>query len=337
MYEAVSIFRSNALKCLMFIFFLQTSLARSSGLPVLAPRPTDSGFPALSALSVGMSWIFDWDDNIAFMPTDVYIYDKLTGAERVITTQVYAEIRDDLKNGSGKWGRFEVRRGNGTGTFRRFEKGVGTNYFLEDLKKMVEGPEFEKRKGPVWHDMIEALSTDYSARQFFILTARSNPPEEIYEGFKYLLAKGIIKYLPPLENLYSAANPANPSAAKADKFAMHLYRQSMAQVHHTAPEVLGRDGNQDERTHLVGYSDDDWGNFEAILNVSVAGIKAGKWSNVKITLKYTGRDPRGKNMRSVVIKSDATLRPSVEGENRAIRVQMMGCEEPLVQSPKSAA
>ncbi len=290
----------------------------------------------LPALSVGMSWIFDWDDNIAFMPTKVYVYHKTTGAEVAITTQQFAEIRDSIKSGTGEWGQFELRKDKVTGSFRRFESGIDGNFFLEDLASMVEGPEFEKRKGPAWNRMVEALSTEYSAKQFFILTARSNLPEEIFEGLQYLHKKGFIKFLPPKANIYSAQDPANPSAAKAAKFVEHLDRQSRTVVSASAPKVLDRDGVNQAQTHLVGYSDDDWGNFEAVMNAAVAGVKSNKWRNIKIVLKYTGRDARGANMRSVVIKSDGSLRPSIECENSAFRIHLMGCEAPL-STPKTAA
>ena len=104
----------------------------------------------------------------------------------------------------------------------------------------------------------------------------------------------------------------------------------------SAPKVLDRDGVNQAQTHLVGYSDDDWGNFEAVMNAAVAGVKSNKWRNIKIVLKYTGRDARGANMRSVVIKSDGSLRPSIEGENSAFRIHLMGCEAPL-STPKTAA
>jgi len=292
----------------------------------------------LPALSVGMAWIFDWDDNIAFMPTKIYLFHKETNQEVSITTQQYAEIRGDLKAGVGEWGAYRIDRDPVRGSFRRFEDRTDGNYFLEDLIEMVTSPNFHKMKGPVWEQMITALSTEYTAKQFFILTARSNPPEEIYEGLQELHRRGIIRYLPPLENIYSAQNPAEPEQAKADRIAQHLDRQSKVVVSAQGPEVLDRDGVTKTRVHLMGFSEDDWGNFVRVLETVQEGVKRGKWRNVKVVLKYTGNNPLGAQMRDVVVKSDGTLRKATPGENRSFRIQLMpgACETQLMQDKPAA-
>jgi hypothetical protein len=291
---------------------------------------TTAATPPVGAI---MRWVFDWDDNIAFMPTKIYLFEKGTGRELEISTRDYAENRKDLEKGIGKYANYEVRSEKITGSFRRFENGIDGNYFLQDLASMVEGPEFGQRKGPAWNDMIEALNNEMMAKQFMILTARSNHPQELYEGLQYLQKKGIIKYLPPLANIRTASNPKDPSGAKALEFVQMLDNDARVAINNLGPEVLDRDAIRKVRTHLIGYSDDDWNNFEAVMNAAIAGVKAHKWSNIKIVLKYTGHDPRGANLRSVVIQSNGELRASIKGENDTFRVKLEQCERELALKP----
>src|SRR4051812_5783435 len=82
-----------------------------------------------------LAWNFDWDDNIAFMPTKIVLFDKQTGTELEISTGEFADVRNEVGK-SGKYAGYETRDNPVTGSFKYFRDGTSQNYFLQDIIKM---------------------------------------------------------------------------------------------------------------------------------------------------------------------------------------------------------
>lgn len=119
-------------------------------------------------------YAFDWDDNILFMPTKIYMEHLVDG--EWITTQVstaeFAEVRNDKTN----W-RIDYEK-----AFVEFrDQGErGDLAFLEDVKTAIS----KNNLGPSWIDFIECLSSGYL---FAIITARGHESESMRKGIEWII------------------------------------------------------------------------------------------------------------------------------------------------------
>lgn len=122
-------------------------------------------------------YALDWDDNILFMPTLVYMEEKVgdNWIPRSLNSKEYASIR---KN-KGNW---RPVNNNPQEAFIEFEEFSprGTNAFLEDVIYAIENKMF----GPSWSDFIECL---VSGSIFAIITARGHKEESILKAIKWII------------------------------------------------------------------------------------------------------------------------------------------------------
>ncbi len=271
-------------------------------------------------------WNFDWDDNIFYMPTDIVVYRKGSVEEKRVSTAAFATVRQQLGK-PGDWEEYEVRT---PGSFRFFrDSPEGRNYFREDIDRAI-GSNRPDWIGPSWEPFLFALSRPNTARNVTIITARGHSPKAMQDGLRFLQERGYFRNLPEVENLFPVSHPSlagsadNPSATKAKVMQEILDKLSAIPVGDDDPTVLDRDGTGGARLHLWGFSDDDWGNFEAARDTLSAGVKDGRWSNTKITVFYTGiHDPEHEPCR-LVIKSDGSLREQQPQEANEGTLTTMG-------------
>jgi hypothetical protein len=290
-----------------------------------------------------LGWNFDWDDNIMFMKTPIVLFKKGTKEEKLVSTGEFAEVRQNLGVAGSEWADYETRGGDGE-SFRYFADSRGKNHFLDDvLDAMKQDP--EKWQGPSWKAFVEACSRQETARQVTIITARGHSPAKMYAALKKLREMGILKFLPPQKNLILVGNPkfggnsADPSARKA------FYMKQFLDAIQKKPvlgdfEVVDSDGTGKRLQHLWGFSDDDYGNFEKAVKELGAAIKEkpGRWSNIKITLFYTGTKKEGVKPHAVVLDSKGEPRRLLPAEiGEAARILGKKDCDPYYQWLKEAA
>jgi hypothetical protein len=109
-------------------------------------------------------YLFDWDDNLLYMPSQIYLLNK-EGFEVAISTGEYAIIRKHIdKSGLSLM----------EDSFRDFKSNL--NPFLRDIQNSTIGPS--------WNDFVEAINT---GAFFSIITARGHSPEVFKETIKIFL------------------------------------------------------------------------------------------------------------------------------------------------------
>ena len=231
----------------------------------------------------GRYYAFDWDDNLLFMPTEIYF--NIVGTTTVVgvSTHKFAEIRE-LIGKPGKYKNYQFTEGS----FRDFRV-EGDQKFLEDVKA---GPE----TAPAWNDFVECLN---SASVFAIITARGHKPETLKEAVKILIDmnyKGIDKDKIKNSLAHYAKLKGKNKANTIDKYLnmCRFYPVSYRVTDGAAsPEELKKDAMGDFRNYVnnlnqeldinaastvnLGFSDDDFKNFELMRSTFP-----------DITSKYTG-------------------------------------------------
>ena len=112
-------------------------------------------------------YLFDWDDNLLYMPTQVYLVDRY-GKEFSLPTSEYAKIRKNMSEFGYRYL---------PDSFRDFRSGVIP--FLVDVQNA--------KLGPSWNDFVEAINT---GAFFGIITARGHDPKVFKETIKVFVNNG---------------------------------------------------------------------------------------------------------------------------------------------------
>ncbi|MFK7806051.1 MAG: hypothetical protein AB8G95_30760 [Anaerolineae bacterium] len=114
-------------------------------------------------------YIFDWDDNILFMPTRIHL--QLDGEPIDVTTKEYAELRHDKT--------YQLLNGNPDDAFSGFRDGTGD--FVGDTQFALDA----KRYAPSFAAFKRAL---LKARLFCIVTARGHSSATIRAGVETFIS-----------------------------------------------------------------------------------------------------------------------------------------------------
>ena len=123
-------------------------------------------------------YMFDWDDNIMFMPTKIYLETE-DGSELGMGTEDFAHYRENLDPKTGKaYKPFdyegEMIVGLANNPFRDFKS--GESEFIRDMNNA--------EIGPAWDDVVEAVN---SGSYLAIITARGHNPEVFKKAFYELI------------------------------------------------------------------------------------------------------------------------------------------------------
>ena len=115
-------------------------------------------------------YMLDWDDNILFMPTRIYL--QRDGKPVDVTTKDFAEIRTDPS--------YEPLNGDWDQAFKGFRDGTGD--FVGDTREAIASESF----APSFRAFKRALR---EARLFCIVTARGHAAQTIREGVEVFIAE----------------------------------------------------------------------------------------------------------------------------------------------------
>lgn len=123
-------------------------------------------------------YMLDWDDNIMFMPTKIYLSTE-DGGEIGMGTEEFAHYRNKLNPETGKAiepfeFEGEMIVGLANNSFRDFKSGLSE--FVRDMS--------DATLGPAWDDVVEAVN---SASYLAIITARGHNPNVLRNALKILI------------------------------------------------------------------------------------------------------------------------------------------------------
>jgi hypothetical protein len=227
-------------------------------------------------------YAFDWDDNIATMPTRIMLKDE-DGNPVGMTTEDFAHYRHKIGKEDFEYdGKIIV--GYDEEPFRNF-KTAGDKAFLVDA--MLAKP------GPAWNDFVEAIN---NGSIFSIITARGHNPNTIKEAvYNYIISgfNGInkdellknvkkfrnfadedelsdieliksyldlCKFYPVTFGKGSAASPEEEKVKALEEFVDYIKELSQ-RIHKKA---FLKNNVRNFFTPTIGFSDDDIKNVEAI-------------------------------------------------------------------------
>lgn len=193
-------------------------------------------------------YIFDLDDNIIHTGSATFIYHKVTGEERALSSAEFVRQRTFVGT-EGPYKDYFVDPTAGR-SFRRFGDDLEGKVFpfLEDLEEAVKKPNWQ---GPSWNRFVKAISRE---RTMAIITARGHHPDRIEEGVKWLAANGFIPKMPDIHSIYSVTSGHTKKKIRwtGPDLISSMKKQAL---HHFIESVYEEFGH--EPAHRFGFSDDD--------------------------------------------------------------------------------
>ena len=156
-------------------------------------------------------YFFDFDDNIAFLSTPIFVFHKETGAELSLSSHEFAQHSQWIGE-KGPYKDYQVNLCDHTGSFRRFrdqefslvEKFMGRKQkFVDDLAEALGFADFQW-KGPSWNCFYHAV---YNKRPISLITARGHHPNTIQSGLNLLAKEGHLPHRPNLFAIFPVSHP----------------------------------------------------------------------------------------------------------------------------------
>jgi hypothetical protein len=210
-------------------------------------------------------YFFDFDDNVAFLTTAIFLRHRVTDQEIQISSREFAQ-QSAFIGKEGLYADYTVDPDAKAGSFRCFrdrdfswmERMVGRRQmFVEDLASALGMPDLHW-KGPSWNCFYHAV---FNARPVALITARGHHPNTMVEGIRLWVEEGHLPYEPNYLALYPVSHPEikKQLGLPESHSVPHLKQKALREAVARAKQVYG-----DNPHHRFGMSDDDPRNIEWI-------------------------------------------------------------------------
>jgi hypothetical protein len=224
-------------------------------------------------------YFFDFDDNIIFLSTLIFILNKKTKEPKRLTTGEFANIHPQLGH-RGKYQNYDVfdetvdskKYGRLHGSFNNFLdiseeelKSGQKQHFVLDVEKAIETADQKSWQAPSWDLFVYACKQQ---RPISIITARGHSPETLKAGVRVLVDKGLLLQEPNYLTVFPVANDdvcrelcsEQPNVPDLKRNTPALKRIAIRKSVDKAIEKYGS-----EPDHRFGMSDDDPQNVDLII------------------------------------------------------------------------
>lgn len=213
-------------------------------------------------------YFFDFDDNVSFLPTEMYLFHKETGRETKIGTGEYAKY-SNLIGKSGLFKDYTLDLCDKNGSFRRFRDQESNWFqrlffrkeeaFVQDIKRAVKRPE-ELWKGPSWNCFYHAV---FNQRPISIITARGHEPETIKKGISVLVKEGFLPCEPNYLNVLPVSNDRVRKELGDENLSLSVPELKKLSIQKSVELAFERYGSS--LFHRFGMSDDDENNIKLVM------------------------------------------------------------------------
>ncbi|MEZ4873312.1 MAG: hypothetical protein R2827_13930 [Bdellovibrionales bacterium] len=212
-------------------------------------------------------YFFDFDDNIAYLTTPIWIFHKKTGNPIKLSSGEYAHFKNAVGR-YGKYADYEFNYGP-QGSFKSFRdknlrfynRMLGEKQdFVLDVKDVLSYPDFDW-KGPSWNTFYHAV---YNRRPLSLITARGHKPETIVKGISQFVKKGFL----PNEPNYLSIFPVNCESTQLDLTGQfnegaNISKLKQMAIRKSVEQAIQQYG--ENPYHRFGMSDDDPDNIKMII------------------------------------------------------------------------
>ncbi|MEY9230997.1 catechol 2,3-dioxygenase-like lactoylglutathione lyase family enzyme [Bradyrhizobium japonicum] len=226
-------------------------------------------------------YFFDIDDNLLFLPTNLYLWNAERQIEMPISSGEFAAIQNDLSK-RGKWQAWATRREE---TYRDFRDSPGVSEkdqpFIKDLLTAMAGQ--KPWQGPAWPLLVHAAEKE---RPIAIVTARGHEPKTIEAGLDVLVAHKLLSKVPPILGIYTVNNPGVRARLGAADPNMTVPSIKKLAIKDAVKNALAEYG--ETPPHRFGMSDDDPNNV--VLAISAMRDCKAKYPDKRFFVINTNHD-----------------------------------------------
>lgn len=211
-------------------------------------------------------YFFDFDDNVAFLSTHIYLFHKETKEEVPVSSGQFAQI-NHIVGQAGEYQEYCIDFDHARGSFRNFrdvdlnllEKAMGKKQmFVQDILEALSLQDFQW-KGPSWDCFYHAV---FNRRPLAVITARGHNPETIKSGIGAMIQRG---HLPNVPNYLSVFPVSHLETRKS--LGDYALRKSVAELKKRAIRASVEQAFETygyNTYHRFGMSDDDPHNVQLI-------------------------------------------------------------------------
>ena len=225
---------------------------------------------ARSAKSGTSFYLFDFDDNIMFLSTTIFVQNTETKEEVALSTGDFALVHPQLGR-PGNWENFAIF----DGSYRNFRdlppeetKAGRKQHFVADVEQAI-GAEGTAWQGPAWEVFVYACRNQ---RPVSIVTARGHSARTLKAGVRVLLDRGLIPQEPNFVSIYPVSNDTvrrKLGDRKLELTTPALKKRAIVRIVEDAVREYGVDAEL-----RFGMSDDDPANVALIIRaMSEAKLK----------------------------------------------------------------
>jgi len=218
-----------------------------------------------SALSF---YFFDFDDNIMFLDTQIYIHNTETGETKGVSTGQFADIQPFLGK-DGEYKKYEIfsKTINGIrGSYNNFRdilenelKPGQKQYFVKDVEEAIASD--KKWQAPSW-DLFKYACEKH--RPVSIITARGHKPETLKAGVRVLVENGKIRREPNYHTIFPVGNDGvRRGELKDPQLSLTTPELKKRAIRKSVDKAMEEYGKEPE--HCFGMSDDDPQNVSLIV------------------------------------------------------------------------
>lgn len=245
---------------------IEDSLASSVGQLEL-PIAREIGPDRNAALGGRSFYFFDFDDNVMFLSTPIFIFHKTTRTEIRLSSGEYAQVQRSIGK-SGPYAEYTIDLDDRTGSFRAFrdrdfgllEKLSGRKQiFVQDLAAALGHPDLIW-KGPSWSCFYHAA---LNRRPVSLITARGHGPKTIMDGVRLFVDRQFLPHEPNFLSIFPVTNRTVRQELGDRDQVLSVAALKQAAIRASverAVEVYGP-----SPFHRFGMSDDDPHNIELIV------------------------------------------------------------------------
>lgn len=212
-------------------------------------------------------YFFDFDDNVAFLTTPIYIFHKETGRELPLSSGEYAQVHHEIGK-SGLYKDYTMNFDDAVGSFRNFRDRDHSlmdrlrskkQVFVQDLAFALGRSEFDW-KGPAWDTFFHAV---YNKRPLSVITARGHHPDTIKKGIELFIKQGHLSATPNYHTIYPVSHPEVRRALGDLDFSLNVATLKKMAIRQSVKKALDQYGA--DFPHRFGMSDDDPKNIQLIV------------------------------------------------------------------------
>ena len=216
-------------------------------------------------------YFFDFDDNLAILPTPIYVFHKTDQHQLKLSSDEFAQVSTSL-GCFGPYKDYYVDFCDLRGSFRNFRdhrlslKGriLGEQQsFVKDVQQALRVSE-ALWKGPSWSCFYHAV---FNQRPISMITARGHRSETLKQGIRVMVEHGYLPCEPNYLSIFPVSHPkvrVRLGGGESEYSVPHLKRAAIRASVETAFQTYGF-----SPFHRFGMSDDDPKNLKFIYDEMV--------------------------------------------------------------------